>query len=105
MVEYGVGEAMISLGLGSWKFRLISAWPLFRDLRWKLAGLPCLQKLVTWENRCWAKHWPVGVYCVLIGAILERVRDHPPSLSPPSGSLQSLKEGYQAWKLGCIDPL
>ena len=24
-------------------------------------GLSCLQKLVTWENRCWAKYWaPLG---------------------------------------------
>ena len=59
---------MISLGWGSRKARLISAWPLLRDLRWKLASLPCLQKLATWEKRCWAKQWAVGVHCA--GAIL-----------------------------------
>ena len=79
---------MISLGWGSWNIRLISARPLSRDLRWKLAGLPCLQKLFTWENRWWAKHWAVGVHCV--GAILEWVRDPPPPLSLPSGSLCNL---------------
>ena len=60
---------MISLGWGSWNIRLISAWPLSRDLIWRLAGLPCLQKFVTWENMCWAKHWAEAVHCV--GAILE----------------------------------
>ena len=58
---------MISLGWGSWNIRLISAWPLSRDLIWRLAGLPCLQKFVTWENMCWAKHWAEAVHCV--GAI------------------------------------
>ena len=58
---------MISLGWGSRKMRLISYWPLFRDLRWKLASRPCLQKLVTWENWCWAKHWAVGVHCAILG--------------------------------------
>ena len=59
---------MISLGWGSRKTRLISAWPLLRDFRWKLASLPCLQKLDTWEKRWWAKQWAVGVHCA--GAIL-----------------------------------
>ena len=54
---------MISLGWGSRKARLISAWPLLRDLRWKLASLPCLQKFATREKRCWAKQWAVGVHC------------------------------------------
>ena len=73
---------MISLGWGSWKTRLISAWPLFRDLRWKLAGLPCLQKLVTWDNRCWARQWAVGVHCADQG---------PPG--PGAGDILVLGEG------------
>ena len=64
----GSGGGMISLGFGSQKTRLIWAWPLSMDLRWKLAGLPCLQKFDTWENWCWAKQWAVGVHCA--GAIL-----------------------------------
>ena len=66
---------MISLGWGSWNIRLISAWPLFRDFRWKLAGLPCLQKFVTWDNWSWAKHWAVGVHWA--GAILALVQAVP----------------------------
>ena len=78
---------MISLGWGSWNIRHISAWPLFSDLIWRLAGLPCLQKFVTWENICWAKHWAEAVHCV--GAILEVGGGPPPPLvtrltPPPS---------------------
>ena len=121
----GDGGGMISLGWGSWNLRLISAWPLSRDLMWRLAGLPSLQKLVTCENRCWAKQWAVGVHCA--GGILRPggrdIRSCGPSscacgrpppgdekglgafpmprqrLSPPV-SATSLKKFYQASKLG-----
>ena len=102
---------MISLGWGSWKTRLITAWPLSRDFRWKLAGLPCLQKLRVWESWCWMKQWAVGVHCadpsadqgpflpgpgdILAGTGAPPgwswVRDSPSPLSLPSGlSLQPL---------------
>ena len=83
---------MISLGWGSRKARLISAWPLLRDLRWKLASLPCLQKLATWEKRCWAKQWAVGVHCA--GAILRigAAAAGAVALAPVSGAGPSRKQ-------------
>ena len=93
---------MISLGWGSWKVRLTSAWPLFRDLRLKLAGLPCLQKLVTGVGWCWAKHWAVGVHCA--GAIVKIGEGPSPTpLSHLGQSLQPLKKFCQAIKLGRMD--
>ena len=74
-VEVGGGGGMSSLGEGSWNVRLSSDWPLFRDLSWNMADLPCLQKFVTWENWCWAKHWAVGVHWA--GAILVLVQAGP----------------------------
>ena len=62
-------------GWGSWNVRLNSAWPLFRDLRLKMADLPCRQKFVTRDNWCWAKHWAVGVHWA--GGILALVLSGP----------------------------
>ena len=59
-MEVESGGGIISLGWGSWKVRLSSAWPLFRDLRRNTADLPCRQKLVTWESWCWTKLWAVA---------------------------------------------
>ena len=72
---------MISLGWGSWKTRLITAWPLSRDLRWKLEGLPCLQKLRVWESWCWMKQWAVGVHCA------DPIADQGPFLPGPGDIL------------------
>ena len=110
---------MISLGEGSWKVRFSTAWPSLLDCRWKTAGRPCRQKLTAWLSWCWTKLWAVadqgpppgpGVTQARPGPGMSWywywVRVPPPPLSLHSRqSLQplSLKEGYQAYKLGRID--
>ena len=103
---------MISLGGGRQKVRFSFALPSLRDSRWYTTGCPSLHKLRAWWNWCWTRFWDVGVQgppgpCVQAGPgpgiSWSWVRGPPSPLSLPSGqSLQPLKEGYQACKLGRI---
>ena len=54
------GGGITSDAVGSLKVRFSSALPSGRASSRKLAGRPCFQKFVTWENWCCAKAWAVG---------------------------------------------
>ena len=82
---------------GSWNVRLNLAWPPGSASSWKLAERPCLQKLVTCENWCWAKAWAVGDQGAWGGIVDDQPRVQGPlAASTQTGrlSLRTLRGGH-----------